>query len=230
MRSTDRKLVDSKAWVWPRSVDFVWAWSQIGAPAPDEPEVARRGEAQAAGTKMELPKSLCVAVIDDSDQIRNLVVEMLRSFGVTSFVVAANGQEALKKMAARHPQIVIADCYMQPINGIAMTRMIRKRQTNLNPALPVIMITGHGEPDLVGLARDAGVSEVLVKPLTGDALYARVRSVLDRPRPFIRAGEFIGPDRRRRDQSFDGPEKRTVKIVVRRTPAGRIIPAGEIRR
>jgi len=230
MRSSGRALVDAKAWVWPRSKDFDWGPSQLDGPGPDRPEVSRRGEANAAGTQMELPNNLCVAVIDDNDQVRGLVIEMLRSFGVTSFVVAASGQEALKKMAARQPQIVIADCYMHPTNGIAMTRMIRKHQTNLSPSIPIIMITGHGEPDLIGLARDAGVSEILVKPLTGDALYARVRAVLDRPRPFVRAGEFNGPDRRRRDQSFGGPEKRARKVVVRATPVGRIIPVGETRR
>jgi len=58
-------------------------------------------------------------------------------------------------------------------------------------------------------ARDAGVHEFLAKPLSAKGLYSRIRSIIERPRPFVRAGQYFGPDRRRRDNpSYMGGERR----------------------
>jgi DNA-binding response OmpR family regulator len=122
-------------------------------------------------------------------------------------VTAANGADAIKKMCWYPPDILVVDCYMQPIGGVELTRLIRKAKTDLNPMMPIIMITGHGEADLVSAERDAGVNEFLVKPITTDALYTRIRAVTERPRPFVRGGGYLGPDRRR--CSHDASQRHT---------------------
>jgi FixJ family two-component response regulator len=71
------------------------------------------------------------------------------------------------------------------------------------------MITGHAEKKRVLAARDAGVSEFLVKPITAKALHSRVLSAVAKPRPFIRTAQYFGPDRRRHaDKAHTGPERR----------------------
>ena len=58
-------------------------------------------------------------------------------------------------------------------------------------------------------ARDAGVTEFLVKPLSAQALHQRILSVVAHPRPFIRTPTFFGPDRRRtKAAEYTGPERR----------------------
>ena len=59
------------------------------------------------------------------------------------------------------------------------------------------------------LARDAGVDEFIAKPVTAKALLARINSIVNHRRPFIRTGRYFGPDRRRKNMPFDGPEKRS---------------------
>ena len=61
------------------------------------------------------------------------------------------------------------------------------------------MLTGHSEPARVREARDAGVNDFLVKPVSADSIYRRIVSLVDDNRPFIRTRTFHGPDRRRRD-------------------------------
>jgi DNA-binding response OmpR family regulator len=72
------------------------------------------------------------------------------------------------------------------------------------------MLTGHGEPERVIEARDAGVSEFLVKPFTTKSLYQRIVHLIERPRQFVRSGEYFGPDRRRRVEDFAGEDRRQV--------------------
>jgi DNA-binding response OmpR family regulator len=71
------------------------------------------------------------------------------------------------------------------------------------------MLTGHTEMNRVMEARDAGVHEFLAKPISAKSIYARIRAIIERPRPFIRAGVYFGPDRRRRNNpSYKGRERR----------------------
>jgi hypothetical protein len=54
------------------------------------------------------------------------------------------------------------------------------------------------------------VTEALCKPVTAKNLYVRVTEIIERPRIFVRAADFIGPDRRRRsDSSYSGPKRRS---------------------
>jgi DNA-binding response OmpR family regulator len=87
-------------------------------------------------------------------------------------------------------------------------RLVRTGKDSPNPFVPIIMLTGHTEMHRVIEARDAGVHEFLAKPISAKGLYSRVKSIIERPRPFIRAGLYFGPDRRRRQIDWKGPERR----------------------
>ena len=87
--------------------------------------------------------------------------------------------------------------------------MIRQPEANGNPYAPIIMLTGHSEKRRVTMARDAGVTEFLVKPISAKALYQRIMNVVANPRPFIKTKNYFGPDRRRNaSNSHVGPERR----------------------
>ena len=64
-----------------------------------------------------------------------------------------------------------------------------------------------GEEDPV--ARDAGVTEFLAKPISAKGLYQRILNVVANPRPFIKTKTYFGPDRRRNtNNAYIGPERR----------------------
>jgi DNA-binding response OmpR family regulator len=52
----------------------------------------------------------------------------------------------------------------------------------------------------IRIARDAGVNEILTKPVSPESLYGRLTSVVRQPRPYIETEQYFGPDRRRRDK------------------------------
>jgi DNA-binding response OmpR family regulator len=59
------------------------------------------------------------------------------------------------------------------------------------------MLTGYTEYRRVAEALDAGINEFLAKPISPRDLYLRIASIIDHPRPFVRARGYFGPDRRR---------------------------------
>ncbi|WP_299441821.1 response regulator [uncultured Rhodospira sp.] len=142
---------------------------------------------------------LCVLVVDDNAYMRLIIKEILRSLGVGAIREAVDGADALKLMRVLPADIVIADLDMNPLDGLEMARLLRTSKDSPNPFVPIIMLTGHTEAHRVAEARDAGVNEFLAKPISVRGLYSRIREVVQRPRLFVRAKHYVGPDRRRRD-------------------------------
>jgi CheY-like chemotaxis protein len=148
-----------------------------------------------------------VVIVDDNKNMRALLRAMLEAFGVTRIDEANDGNEGLKKLAEIQPDFVLTDYSMKPVDGVAFAKTIRKLSTPL-AWVPIIMVTGHTERRYVEMARDAGVSETLCKPVTARDLYVRIVEVIDRPRRFVRSPNFAGPDRRRRKADYTGPKRR----------------------
>lgn len=77
-----------------------------------------------------------------------------------------------------------------------------------NPYLPIVVVTAYTELQHVTRARDCGVNEYLAKPVSAKSIYARICSLVDNVRPFIRCAGFFGPDRRRRRIEHGNHERR----------------------
>jgi len=97
---------------------------------------------------------------------------------------------------------------MDGMDGLDLTRHVRTSETSPNIYMPIIMVTGFAERTRVYTARDAGVTEFLIKPLSATALFNRVSAIIESPRQFVRVGQFFGPDRRRRKDQWSGEERR----------------------
>ena len=98
---------------------------------------------------------------------------------------------------------------MPIFDGLELAQMIRQPESKGNPYAPIIMLTGHSEKRRVTVARDAGVTEFLAKPISAKGLYQRVLNVVANPRPFIKTKNYFGPDRRRlTNPNYVGPERR----------------------
>ncbi|MGB0670826.1 MAG: response regulator [Rhodospirillales bacterium] len=153
--------------------------------------------------------NLKILVVDDSEHMRKIVCAILHAFHVQRIREATDGADALKIANVFQPDLIIADWQMDPLDGIEMTRMLRRDQSFFNPFVPVIMLSGHTELKRVAEARDAGVTEFCAKPISARTLYARIVTCIENPRDFIRAAGYVGPDRKRHDSSaYRGQERR----------------------
>ena len=153
--------------------------------------------------------SLKILLIEDNQHMRSIVTAILKGTGIRNVREARDGAEGLDMLRQYPADIALVDFNMDPIDGVEFTKMLRNAPDSSNPYLPIIMITGHSERSRVIQARDSGVNEFIVKPLTARALLGRLDSVIMRPRPFIRCKTYFGPDRRRTsDQTYAGPFRR----------------------
>ena len=131
--------------------------------------------------------------------MRRLLRSILAALGFQDIREADGAKEAYGSLTQYPPDFVIADWHMKPVDGLEFIRMVRLGADSPNPFLPIIMLTGHTELRRVIEARDAGANEVMAKPISARALYARILSIIEEPRPFVRTADYFGPDRRRRD-------------------------------
>lgn len=154
--------------------------------------------------------SLKILLVEDNQHMRSIVSAILKGSGIRNVREARDGAEALDLLRQFPADIALVDFNMDPVDGVEFTKLLRNAADSTNPYLPIIMITGHSERSRVIQARDAGVNEFVVKPLTARALLGRLDSVIMRPRPFIRCRTYFGPDRRRIvDQAYAGPFRRS---------------------
>ena len=143
---------------------------------------------------------ISVLVVEDNQPMLEITKSLLLTFGVGHVIGAQNGEIGLKRFREYNTDLVIADWMMKPLDGISFTKRLRNDEGIPNPYVPVILMTGFSEKRRVIEARDSGVTEFLVKPFRARDLYKRLVQVIERPRQFVRSGDFFGPDRRRKKQ------------------------------
>ncbi|MCW8916520.1 MAG: response regulator [Magnetovibrio sp.] len=152
-------------------------------------------------------------IVEDSTFMRELLREVLRHFDVSNMREASDGAEALQVMEAWTPDIILLDWEMTPFDGIEFTRAIRGSTQADEKFLPIIMVSAHSEYWRIQQARNVGVNEFLIKPVSPKALFSRIRAVIERPRPYIKAPGYFGPDRRRQDMKVNGERRSTGKQI-----------------
>jgi two-component system, chemotaxis family, chemotaxis protein CheY len=148
-------------------------------------------------------------VVEDNPHMRAILRAILMGLGVSEVHEAPDGGQAFRVLKRIEPDFVLTDMMMAPVDGIAFVRELRNSPQSPNPFLPVIMVSGHTERARILAARDAGVTEFVAKPITANNLFLRIVEIVERPRPFVRAPSYFGPDRRRKNDAFHvGPWRR----------------------
>lgn len=166
-------------------------------------------------------------IVDDSPFMREVLRRVLRHFDVSSIREAGDGAEALEIMQAWTPDIILLDWEMSPFNGLDFTRMVRASTRGNECFTPVIMVSAHAEYWRIQQARNSGVNEYLVKPVSPKSLFSRIRAVIERPRQFIKVPNYFGPDRRRQDLGI-ASERRQDTVHEPTMPAEQVMEQDQI--
>ena len=165
------------------------------------------------------PKKLShihVLIMDADYRISELVKRVLFSLGFKKISYAKNGKEGLEILKSTKIDLIITDWDMAPISGIEFIESIRQSDTSQHRTTPIIMLTGKAQQHHVIAARDAGITEFVVKPFSATTICKRITLIVDHPRNFVVSPDFTGPDRRRRtvkDIPVDRRGQKKVKIT-----------------
>lgn len=151
-----------------------------------------------------------ILVADADYRILNIVRKVLKSFGFEHIHSAKDGSTAITMLRELSIDLLITEWPMEPMTGIDLVQFIRTSSDSPQRDLPIIMLTGNADQKHVLYARDIGVTEFLVKPFTAKTLSHRIIQVIDNPRSFINAPNYVGPDRRRREPLPPGGQERRI--------------------
>lgn len=147
-----------------------------------------------------------VLVVEPFISNRRLLHDMLSDLGVAGSDECGNVAEAWKRLDDGRYNVLFLD-WSNSTDAVGFLRALRRRD-NPHRFLPVVVMTGYGDLDHVAAARDCGTTEFMLKPFSLQVVASRLRSITQHPRLFIAAGNFFGPDRRRRRAEWEGPERR----------------------
>lgn len=165
-------------------------------------------------------QAMRIMLVDDNPHMRAILHSILDGIGVRHIIECSDGATALETLRKWSADIVIADFQMQPVDGVEFTYLVRNSPDSPDRYLPIIMITGYADKTRVYEARDAGVTELIVKPITARAIIDRLNYVIFKPRPFVQADGYFGPCRRRKAEArYEGPWRRADDATQREAVA-----------
>jgi CheY-like chemotaxis protein len=154
-------------------------------------------------------ENVATLVVDDNRFTRAVIANVLRGLSIRYVAEARDGHEALSELRNNPIDLVVMDWEMEGMSGAQLLQTIRGGNRGINAMIPVIVVSANTIARNILQARDAGMTEFLAKPVSAAGLYARIASIIENPRRFVRTGSYFGPDRRRRfDPDYVGPRRR----------------------
>ena len=125
---------------------------------------------------MAFDLSMPILVVDDYSTMIRIIRNLLKQLGFENVDDANDGSAALAKMQAKKYGLVISDWNMEPMTGLQLLQEVRA-DNKLKP-LPFIMVTAESKTENVVAAKQAGVSNYIIKPFNADTLKKKIESVL----------------------------------------------------
>ena len=125
---------------------------------------------------MSIDKSMSVLVVDDYKTMLRILRNLLKQIDFHNVDDASDGMEALTKLRAGQFGLVISDWNMEPMTGLQLLQQVRA-DSRLK-ATPFIMVTAESKTENVIAAKQAGVSNYIVKPFNAETLREKIEKVL----------------------------------------------------
>ncbi len=196
--------------------------------------IYRRGES--LPTPQSKLNKINVLVLDGGAKAAELIRAIFAELGLKNVFVANDGYQGVQVMKEVRIHMIFTDWELKlrnkieeintvaskkseeivPLNGLHFVQSLRKSSHSPNPFIPIVMMMDAANKMEVLKARDAGVNEILLRPIDAEEFCKRLISIIDHPRLFITADTYKGPCRRRAQTSLppEIPERRFKEIRV----------------
>lgn len=121
-------------------------------------------------------EDLKVLIVDDQEDARDMLRDMLMNIGITQVFESKDGRQALEFVDAAFDfvDVIICDWNMPALTGVELLRQIR----SADPNLPFLMVTGRNDRESVLEAKKSGVTAYIRKPYSASQLEAKLRIVM----------------------------------------------------
>jgi len=153
-----------------------------------------------------------VLIIDPQPISAQALGAMLALAGRPEVWTAPTQAKALALAAKVDPEVIFCELTAGKLDGLAFTRALRRSDLACRQA-PVVLTSAEADAAAILAARDAGAHEFMRRPFTHKDLARRLEAVVGRPRGWVEAVDYVGPDRRRFNSAeYDGPLRRQADL------------------
>lgn len=125
---------------------------------------------------MAVDKNMPILIVDDYKTMLRIIRNLLKQIGFENVEEATDGTAALAKLHEGEFKLVISDWNMEPMTGIELLREVRA--DGKLTKIPFIMVTAESKTENVVIAKEAGVSNYIVKPFNAATLKSKLIGVL----------------------------------------------------
>ena len=121
-------------------------------------------------------KNMPILIVDDYKTMLRIIRNLLKQLGFNNVDEAIDGSSALQKLREKECSLIISDWNMEPMSGLQLLKEVRADVKFKE--LPFIMITAESKSENVIAAKEAGVSNYIVKPFNAATLKGKLTTVL----------------------------------------------------
>lgn len=157
---------------------------------------------------------LSILVVYSNHNLIRLLREVLKAYGMGRVDHARSLDEARALFQVNSYDMVVTDVYLGQDSGLQLVRWLRGEDgAGAAPFTPVIVASAAAEKRTVLHCVTSGADEFVTLPLSPRTLFQRIEKLIFKPHSYVRAPGYFGPCRRRRvDENYAGPERRSSKL------------------
>jgi CheY-like chemotaxis protein len=154
-------------------------------------------------------KSLKVLIVSAKPHVVQILRQVLGIAGVVEIVAVTDGRSAIGLLTHQFFDAVFCDEAVSRDTGQDFGTAARRSEGLVDSMVPVFLVCAGPRRRDIETARDQGYTNVLARPISAATVARKLRLALERPRPFIVAPAFFGPDRRSEARGqFRGEDRR----------------------
>jgi two-component system, chemotaxis family, chemotaxis protein CheY len=122
-----------------------------------------------------MDKDMWVLIVDDYKTMLRIIRNLLKQLGFDNVDEASDGSTALQKMREKNYGLVISDWNMEPMTGLQLLKEVRADAKLKH--VPFVMVTAESKTENVIAAKEAGVTNYIVKPFNAETLKQKLVAV-----------------------------------------------------
>ena len=126
-------------------------------------------------------EDLRILIVDDQRSMRGILRRLLNDIGVRDIIEDSSGEDALEKIQTANekaPDLVICDLYMEHVDGLEFCNLVRRQKVEKPAGTPIIILTGERDKMMVDVAKQAGATTVLSKPISAPELKTGISTAI----------------------------------------------------
>ena len=126
---------------------------------------------------MPVNKSMPILIVDDYKTMLRIVRGLLNQLGFTNIDEATDGAMAWEMVQKKQYGLIVSDWNMEPMSGFEFLKLVRTNPAQNIKTLPFVMVTAESKTENIIAAKQAGVSNYIVKPFNAQTLKQKLEAI-----------------------------------------------------